>query len=299
MKVAITSAYANPLHPGHVECFTLSKELADELWVIVNNDHQARLKRGTESFQDEQFRLKLVTSLKPVDRAILAIDTDGSVCATLKQILEEIKTREDITEVIFTKGGDRFAHEIPEAAILREHGVDIVDSLGAKIYSSSSYVNRVENETDKKALEKDLKERPKELQEKEYIEIGHRPWGVYYVLEDQPTFKVKKIIVKEGQRLSLQSHKHRSEHWVVVDGIATLQIRTEADPSHIGHQILQPNQSCYIPQGHVHRLANHGTTPLVIIEVQTGNYTGEDDIVRYEDDYAREVTLPEATTKLA
>jgi len=126
------------------------------------------------------------------------------------------------------------------------------------------------------------------MQEQDYIEVGYRPWGVYYVLEDKPNFKVKKIIVKEGQRLSLQSHKHRSEHWVVVEGEATLQIRQPEHPDHIGHQILYPNQSCYIPQGHVHRLANHGTSPLVLIEVQTGSYTGEDDIIRYQDDYARD-----------
>lgn len=290
MKIAITSAYANPIHPGHVECFELSKEIADEVWVIVNNDHQAKLKRGTESFQDENFRMKLVASLKAVDRVILSTDKDGSVCETLKSILNEINDRPEITEVIFTKGGDRFASEIPEAKILEDHDVKIVDSLGAKIHSSSSYVNRVANAADSDKLNKELKSIPKEIQEQEYIEVGYRPWGVYYVMEDKPDFKVKKIIVTEGQRLSLQSHKHRSEHWVVVGGVATVQIRREEDPGHIGHQLLYPNESCYIPQGHVHRLANHGTEPLVLIEVQTGSYTGEDDIIRYEDDYSRDAT---------
>jgi cytidyltransferase-like protein len=142
MKIAITSAYANPLHPGHVECFSLSKKIADEVWVIINNDHQARLKRGTESFQDERFRMSLVAALKPVDRVILSIDTDTTVCATLRTLLLEIKTRPEITEVIFTKGGDRFAHEIPEAAILAEFGVQIIDGLGAKLYNSSLYVGK-------------------------------------------------------------------------------------------------------------------------------------------------------------
>lgn len=293
MKIALTSVYANPLHPGHIECFDLSKELADELWVIVNNDAQAKMKRGTESFQDEQFRMNVVKSLKAVDRVILSIDTDKTVCATLEATLAEISTRPEITEVIFTKGGDRFAHEIPEATVLNKHGVAIVDNLGAKIYSSSSYVNRVANTADNAKLEAELAKIPKEMQELDYIEVGYRPWGVYYVLEDKPNFKVKKIIVKEGARLSLQSHKHRSEHWVVVEGEATLQIRKAEHPDHIGHQILYPNQSCYIPQGHVHRLANHGTSPLVLIEVQTGSYTGEDDIIRYEDDYAR--LTPETT----
>ncbi len=296
MKIAITSVYANPLHPGHVECFELSKKLADELWVVVNNDHQAKLKRGTESFQDEVFRTRLVSSVKGVDRVILSIDKDRTVCETLKSLFEEIKNRPEVTEVIFTKGGDRFADEIPEKKVCDEYNVAIVDSLGEKIYSSSSYVNRAANKEDAEKLEEELKKIPKELQEQEYIEIGYRPWGVYYVLEDKPNYKVKKIIVNEEQRLSLQSHNHRSEHWVVVEGIATIQIRRMEDPEYIGHQILRPNESCYIPQGYIHRLSNNNQGPLVLIEVQTGEYTGEDDIIRYEDDYARPVV--KETTEL-
>jgi cytidyltransferase-like protein len=290
MKIAITSVYANPLHPGHVECFELSKKLADELWVIVNNDEQAKLKRGIESFQDETYRARLVESIKHVDKVILSIDTDATVCETLRSILSEIQNRPEITEVIFTKGGDRFASEIPEAKVLTEFGVKIVDGLGEKIYSSSSYVNRLANQKDAGNLASELKNVPKDHQEQEYIEVGLRPWGVYYVLEDKKDYKVKKIIVKEGQRLSLQSHKHRSEHWVVVEGVAMVQTRRVEDPEHIGHQILRPNESCYIPQGYVHRLSNEGETPLVLIEVQTGSYTGEDDIVRYQDDYTRHIT---------
>lgn len=289
MKLAITSVYANPLHPGHVECFDMSKELADELWVIVNNDLQAKLKRGTDSFQDEQFRVRLVSAIGSVDRVILSIDTDGTVRETLKQVLAEAKLRPEITEIIFTKGGDRFANEIPEAPILAEYDVKIVDGLGAKIYSSSSYVNRIANKGDTERLAEELKEVPEAHREREYIEVGYRPWGVYYVLEDKPEYKVKKIIVKNGARLSLQSHAHRSEHWVVVEGTATIQVRDINEPSYIGHRMLSPNESCYVPKGSVHRLSNHGDCPLVIIEVQTGHYTGEDDIVRYEDDYAREI----------
>lgn len=287
MRIAITSVYANPLHPGHIECFELSKALANELWVIVNNDSQARQKRGTESFQDEAYRLRVVASLKPVDRAVLAVDTDGSVCATLEMLIRELKARDDVEEILFTKGGDRFAHEIPERAVCERYGVRIVDGLGAKTHNSSSYVRRVENLQDASSLASALTELPQHLQEQEYIEVGVRPWGVYYVMEDKPEFKVKKIIVHPGARLSLQSHEHRSEHWVVVSGVADVQIREKGHPSHVGHQVLTENQSCYVPKGHVHRLANAQATPLVVIEVQCGAYTGEDDIVRYEDDYAR------------
>jgi mannose-6-phosphate isomerase-like protein (cupin superfamily) len=131
-----------------------------------------------------------------------------------------------------------------------------------------------------------LKTIPEEFQEKNYLEIGVRPWGVYYVLEDKPNYKVKKIVVNPGNRLSLQSHQHRSEHWVIVSGTASIEIRKEDDPK-TWTQTLLPNQSCYIPATKMHRLGNYGKVPLILIEVQAGEYTGEDDIERFEDDYSR------------
>jgi mannose-1-phosphate guanylyltransferase len=128
---------------------------------------------------------------------------------------------------------------------------------------------------------------PLEAQEENYLEVGVRPWGVYYVLEDKPNYKVKKIVVNAGHRLSLQSHKHRSEHWVVVSGTATVEIRNGNNENEWVYD-LHPNESCYIKMNNMHRLANYGKIPLVIVEVQVGEYTGEDDIQRYEDDYARD-----------
>ena len=127
---------------------------------------------------------------------------------------------------------------------------------------------------------------PTDYKEQEYLEVGVRPWGAYYVLEDKTNFKVKKIIVNTNQRLSLQSHKHRSEHWVVVSGTATVEIRKDNNQDQWVFELM-PNESCYIPATKLHRLANYGKVPLVIIEVQVGEYTGEDDIERYEDDYSR------------
>lgn len=109
---------------------------------------------------------------------------------------------------------------------------------------------------------------------------AHRPWGTYTVLEESANFKIKRIMVNPGARLSMQMHKHRSEHWVVVSGEATI---TNGDMEFT----LLPNQSTYIPKTHRHRLANMGTEPLNIIEVQCGEYVGEDDIVRFDDQYGR------------
>ena len=285
--LAITSMYANPLHPGHIECLDLSLEHADELWVIVNNDKQAEMKRWVKSFQDENFRVAVVGSLKSVSRVFLSVDQDGSVCESLRVLIREAKESQKYDEIIFTKWGDRFASEIPEAVLLRSEWVRIVDGLGAKTHNSSDLVNKLKNKADEKELEKKLEELPKNLTEWHYLEIGNRPWGIYYVLEDSPLYKVKKLIVNPGKRLSLQSHTKRSEHWTVVSGIATVDIRDPDFKEVEQIRMLRPNEWCYIHAHHLHRLSNTGSEPLVIVEVQCGEYTGEDDITRYDDDFGR------------
>ena len=108
----------------------------------------------------------------------------------------------------------------------------------------------------------------------------HRPWGWYDSIDSGPRFQVKRIMVKPGAKLSLQMHHHRAEHWIVVSGTAEV---TNGDQV----MTLSENQSTYIPLGQKHRLANPGKVPLEIIEVQSGSYLGEDDIVRFEDSYGR------------
>jgi len=108
-----------------------------------------------------------------------------------------------------------------------------------------------------------------------------RPWGSFTVLDEGNGYKIKRIEVKPGHRLSLQMHYHRSEHWIVVSGTA----RVICDEQEI---ILCSNQSTYVPQTKVHRLENPGVIPLVVIEVQNGDYLGEDDIIRFQDDYVRQ-----------
>lgn len=108
----------------------------------------------------------------------------------------------------------------------------------------------------------------------------HRPWGTYTVLEEGPNFKMKRIVVKPGASLSLQMHHHRSEHWIVVDGMAKV-VNGEND------LLISTNESTFIPAGHKHRLENPGKIDLVLIEVQSGSYLGEDDIVRFQDHYGR------------
>ncbi|MFT3857770.1 MAG: mannose-1-phosphate guanylyltransferase/mannose-6-phosphate isomerase [Aquabacterium sp.] len=108
----------------------------------------------------------------------------------------------------------------------------------------------------------------------------HRPWGWYDSIDHGPRFQVKRIMVKPKASLSLQMHHHRAEHWIVVSGTAEVTVGDKV-------VMLSENQSTYIPLGTVHRLVNPGTIPLEIIEVQSGSYLGEDDIVRYQDNYGR------------
>lgn len=129
-----------------------------------------------------------------------------------------------------------------------------------------------------KSLVARVKEHKPELAE--IHQTAHRPWGTYTVLEEGPNFKIKRIVVNPGAKLSMQMHKHRSEHWVVVSGVATI-TNNEIE------FILQENQSTYISKTHRHRLENKGSEPLAIIEVQCGDYVGEDDIIRFDDQYGR------------
>lgn len=114
----------------------------------------------------------------------------------------------------------------------------------------------------------------------EAAETELRPWGSFTVLEEGKGYKIKRIEVKPGHRLSLQMHHHRSEHWIVVSGTARVTCGEK-------ETLLSTNQSTYVPPCTSHRLENSGVIPLVLIEVQNGEYLGEDDIVRFQDDYSR------------
>jgi len=132
-KAIIVSGYFNPIHKGHLEYFNEAKALAEELIVIVNNDHQRALKKSQE-FQSEDERVIIVSNIKAVDKSILSIDTDRTVCATLRQIAQDLATDYDLA---FANGGDQNNDTIPERAVCEEIGISLIDGLGEKIQSSS------------------------------------------------------------------------------------------------------------------------------------------------------------------
>ncbi|MDY0328648.1 MAG: mannose-1-phosphate guanylyltransferase/mannose-6-phosphate isomerase [Arcobacteraceae bacterium] len=148
----------------------------------------------------------------------------------------------------------------------------IIDTADALLISKKGSSQKV-----KKVVEK-LKESNSQLHNIHLT--GYRPWGTYTVLEESNGYKIKRIEVNPGKRLSLQKHFHRSEHWIVVSGTATVTVGDEK-------RLVRPNESTYIKAGELHRLENEGKIPVVLIEAQVGEYTGEDDIVRVEDDFER------------
>jgi len=151
-------------------------------------------------------------------------------------------------------------------------GVVVVDTPDALLVADQDHVQDVK----KVAQQLKLAKHDTYLLHKTVL----RPWGTYTVLEEGEGFKIKRIVVKPGASLSLQMHYHRSEHWVVVSGTAKV-VNGEQD------LLIRTNESTYIPAGHRHRLENPGKVDLVMIEVQSGSYLGEDDIVRFEDRYGR------------
>ena len=120
----------------------------------------------------------------------------------------------------------------------------------------------------------------KNVAQAEKFPKDHRPWGWYETLAISDRFQVKRIHVNPGAALSLQSHHHRSEHWVIVEGTAKVTVGDH-------HKLVTEGESIYIPLGYRHRLENPGKIPMLLIEVQTGSYLGEDDIMRIEDIYDR------------
>ncbi len=180
--------------------------------------------------------------------------------------------------------GDVIAEDVENCLIHSEHGLVaavglkdtlVVDTADAVLIAPLSRSQDV----------KKIVTRLKNEQREEHMlhRTVYRPWGSYTILEEQPVFKIKRITVNPGVQLSLQMHHHRSEHWVVVKGTARV---TRGEDIFL---VLE-NESTYIPCGEKHRLENPGVIPLELIEVQNGSYLGEDDIIRFDDDFGREGT---------
>ncbi len=176
-------------------------------------------------------------------------------------------------DVITIDSTDSFVHSSHRlVATLGVHDLVVVETPDAVLVAHKSEAQKV------KEIVTQLKHR--ERGEAHFHRKVYRPWGHYDSIDFGPRFQVKRIVVNPGECLSLQMHHHRAEHWIVVKGTAEVTCDTEV-------RLLSENQSTFIPLGSTHRLSNPGKIPLEIIEVQSGSYLGEDDIVRFSDDYGR------------
>lgn len=153
-----------------------------------------------------------------------------------------------------------------------------LDNIFAVAMNDAVFVGNMDDAQEVKNAVKLLDEQG--LKQAKEFPRDHRPWGWYETLVMGKRFQVKRIVVKPGAALSLQSHVHRSEHWTVVEGTARVTVDEEI-------KLLGENMSVYIPLGAIHRMENPGKIPLTLIEVQSGSYLGEDDIIRYEDQFGR------------
>ncbi len=158
--------------------------------------------------------------------------------------------------------------------------IDGLDDVAVIVTEDAVFVGKLSEAQKVGAMVKTLKGSPETLGLTEIHRTAYRPWGGYSSILNGSRFQVKKLFVKPGKKLSLQKHHHRAEHWIVVSGTAQVEIDGKVT-------MLSENESIYLPLGCVHRLANPGKILLELIEVQTGSYLGEDDIIRIEDEFGR------------
>ena len=250
MNIVLVTGGFDPLHSGHIAYFDSAKKLGDKLIVGVNSDSWLERKKG-RSFMPIDERTTIIHNLKMVDGVILFNDDDGSSVEAIKNVQQLFPN----DQVIFANGGDRTAKNIPEMVckdVIFKFGVGGDDKK-----NSSSWI-----------LEEWKAPRTERL------------WGYYRVLhEDGQQVKVKELTVNPGQRLSMQRHKDRAEHWFVSQGTATVNtINTKSDVELLGE--FNQFQHIHIGRTEWHQLCNLTDQPLKVVEIQYGANCVEEDIER-------------------
>ncbi len=214
---------------------------------------------------------------KTQEAAMVPLDLSWSDIGSWESVYHHLDQDENRNAIL----GEVVAYETTDSLILA--GKRMIATIGMKdvlVVESDDVVllaNKGDSEKVKQVVE-ELKER-KRKEVDEHL-TAHRPWGSYTVLEEGERYKIKRLHIKPLQKLSLQLHYHRSEHWVVVSGTAKVTLGGE-------EKIVHEGESIFVPKSSVHKVENPGKVPLEMIEVQVGEYLGEDDIVRYEDIYGR------------
>jgi cytidyltransferase-like protein len=248
--IVVVSGGFDPVHSGHIKLIKEARLLGDMLIVGINSDEWLARKKG-RSFMPWTERLSVLNNLKPVDEVYTFDDEDG----TANHLLQQVRAHYPNARIIFANGGDRTQDNIPEMTI---PGIEFAFGVGgANKANSSSWI----------------------LQEWKAPKT-ERPWGNYRVLHEYNSqVKVKELIVEPGQKLSMQRHLDRAEHWFVVEGTATVYtINRKSDEELLGE--FTTHQHIHVDRHEWHQLCNLTDLPLRVIEIQYGPNCIEEDIER-------------------
>lgn len=262
--------HAPDIHDAALSCLTASKTLAAPGVTQVELDRDRFAAVPSVSIDVALMEKSKLVAVVPAD---LGWSDVGSWTALSLLTAADPQGNRCEGEVLLHQAADCYVRS--EDRVVALVGVDnliIVDTPDALLVADREHAQDV------KEIVAQLKKRGNDTY-RLHREV-HRPWGTYTVLEEGSRFKIKRIVVRPGASLSLQLHHHRSEHWIVVSGMARVVNGSD-------EMFVNTNESTYIPAGHKHRLENPGMIDLVMIEVQSGEYLGEDDIVRLQDNYGR------------
>ncbi len=247
----VVSGGFDPVHIGHLRLLNEARSLGDSLTVILNSDKFLIKKKGF-IFMPFKERKEILLGFSSVNKVMRSIDSDQTVSKTINLLAKKKKID------IFANGGDRKkSKDLPEYQICKRKNVKLVFNVGGgKIQSSSNLTKHLNN----------------------YKEA--RPWGTFENLSDEKNFKIKKIIVNPGQKLSKQFHAFRDENWLILKGKGKFTIGNKKI-------IGKPGDNFYVHKKQIHRIENIGKSKLTIIEIQHGKKLSESDIIRLDDVYGR------------
>jgi D-beta-D-heptose 7-phosphate kinase/D-beta-D-heptose 1-phosphate adenosyltransferase len=249
-KIIVVSGGFDPVHSGHIKLIKEARLLGDMLIVGINSDEWLARKKG-RAFMPWQERLCILNNLSSVDEVYTFDDEDGTAC----HLLEQVRAHYPDSQIVFANGGDRTEKNIPEQSVA---GIEFAFGIGGENKANSSSWILQEWKTPK----------------------TERTWGYYRVLhEDGQQVKVKELTVNPGQRLSMQRHTDRAEHWFVSQGTATVNtLNTKSDVELLGE--FDQFQHIHIDRTEWHQLCNLTEEPLKVVEIQYGPNCVEEDIER-------------------
>lgn len=254
MPIVIVSGGFDPIHSGHIQMINDASKYGGVV-VLLNSDEWLIRKKG-KAFMNWDERYSIISNLKNVHSVFDFDDSDGTACDGIRQVYGAFGS----STIYFANGGDRKFNTTPsfEQSLCNDLGIECLWGIGGdyKKNSSSTILTDWQSNTEQ------------------------RPWGEFSVHKVGDGYKVKSLTVNPRQRLSLQYHEHRAEHWIVLSGKALVTINDTIQEYSVGEMI-------YIPRLAKHRVACIGDSPCTILEAQIGDICVESDIVRLEDDYTR------------